>query len=272
MLLQIITIYCLCDEYLKAAGYKDDEQAQMTTAEVMTTALVAVWYFGGNQELSRIFLKEHGYIPRMLSKSRFNRRLHAIEEVVWQGLFYLLAEIHHQTNPDNEYLVDSCPVPVCDNLRIKRCKLYQGEDFRGYCASKRRYFYGLKAHLIVTASGKPVDILLTEGEVNDIPAVKQMAWDLPEGATLYADKGYTDYVMEDTVADVHRIEFIAARKKNSKRPHPGYVIYLCQVLRKRVETTFSQIDQHLARRIHAVTPRGFELKVFLTILAYSILG
>lgn len=100
MLLQIITIYCLCDEYLKASGYKDDLQAQMTTAEVMTTALIAVWYFSGNQEMARVFLQEHGYIPKMLSKSRFNRRLHAIEEVVWQGLFYLLAEIHQQTNSE----------------------------------------------------------------------------------------------------------------------------------------------------------------------------
>jgi hypothetical protein len=38
-----------------------------------------------------------------------------------------------------------------------------------------------------------------------------------------------------------------------------------------VETTFRQITEHLARSIHAVTPRGFKLKVFLTILAYSIL-
>jgi hypothetical protein len=26
------------------------------------------------------------------------------------------------------------------------------------------------------------------------------------------------------------------------------------------------------RNIHAVTPRGFELKVFLTVLAYAIVG
>ena len=36
-------------------------------------ALVAATFFVGNQELSRRFLKEHGYIPAMLSKSRLNR-------------------------------------------------------------------------------------------------------------------------------------------------------------------------------------------------------
>ena len=68
------------------------------------------------------------------------------------------------------------------------------------------------------------------------------------------------------------MNLIAARKKNSKRPHPGHIGYLCQVIRKRGETTFSEIAEHFAKSIHAVTARGFELKVFLTVLAYSILG
>ncbi len=272
MPLQIITIYCLCDAFLKIYGHKDDPQAQLTTAEVMTAALVAVWFFHGNQALACQFLKEHGYMPKMLSKSRFNRRLHQIPETLWQGLFHLLAQIHQQMTPDGAYIVDSCPVPVCDNLRIKRCRLYRGEDYRGWCASKRRDFYGLKIHLLVTASGQPVEIVVTPGEVNDTPGLRSVLLDLPEGSEIYADKGYLDYLFEDTLKECGDIHLIAARKKNSKRPHPGHIGYLCQVIRKRVETTFSGIAEHFAKSIHAVTARGFELKVFLTVLAYSILG
>ena len=269
---KIITIYCLCADFLIVCGHKDDPQATMTTAEVMTTALVATWFFHGNQDYARLFLKEHGYIPKMLSKSRFNRRLHAIPDTLWQALFYLLAALHKQANTENDYIIDSCPVAACDNMRITRCKLYKSEEYRGYCASKRRYFYGLKAHLIVTATGKPVDVVLLPGEIHDMPGFRSLFLDLPEGAALYADKGYLDYGWEDVLEEVAHVELTAARKKNSKRPHPGYVGYLCHVIRKRVETTFSQITQHFSRSIHAVTPRGFELKVFLTILAYSILG
>lgn len=42
---QIITIYWLCDELLKAICYRDDPQCQMNTAEVMTTGLVATLFF-----------------------------------------------------------------------------------------------------------------------------------------------------------------------------------------------------------------------------------
>ncbi len=34
----------------------------------------------------------------------------------------------------------------------------------------------------------------------------------------------------------------------------------------------SQRTQRLARSIHAVTPRGLELKVMLAVLAFSLLG
>lgn len=52
----------------------------------------------------------------------------------------------------------------------------------------------------------------------------------------------------------------------------GCLEFLCRLRRERVETTFSQLRERLARSIHAVTPRGFELKVFLTVLSFSILG
>ena len=72
--------------------------------------------------------------------------------------------------------------------------------------------------------------------------------------------------------EVPSIEMAVARRKNSKRPHPGHIIYLCQVIRKRVETTFSQITCKFARTIHVVTPIGFELKIVFAILACSLFG
>jgi hypothetical protein len=40
--------------------------------------------------------------------------------------------------------------------------------------------------------------------------------------------------------------------------------------RKRIETAASLSARRLPNTIHAVTARGFELKVFLFVLAYSI--
>lgn len=59
------------------------------------------------------------------------------------------------------------PFPVCDNIRIKRCRLLPGEEHRGYCDSKHRYYFGLKVHLLITGQGHPVEILLTPASVAD---------------------------------------------------------------------------------------------------------
>ena len=94
-------------------------------------------------------------------------------------------------------MIDSFPVAVCDNIRIRRAKLYRDETYRGYQASKRRYFYGLKIHLMVTSAGQPVECVLTPGSVADVQVLRSYAYDLPPGSVVYADKAYNDYEIED---------------------------------------------------------------------------
>ena len=88
----ITTTYYIHDEFLKATVHRDDSQTRLSSAEVMTVALVASAFFGGNIEAARSFLDEYGYINKAISKSRFNRRLHAINSHVWEALFLVLAE------------------------------------------------------------------------------------------------------------------------------------------------------------------------------------
>ena len=73
--------------------------------------------------------------------------------------------------------------------------------------------------------------VVTPAAAGDIAGFPCLLLDLPVDSELYADKGYTDYVMEDSLKLDASITLIASRKKNSKRPHPGYVSYLCQVIR-----------------------------------------
>jgi len=265
---QIVAVYCLCDDMLEALHHYEDPQCQMSDAEVMTTAIVAALYFGGNIEKARAHLQEYGYIPKMLRKSRFNRRLHRIADQ-FLTLFSLLGETWKELNANSIYVIDSFPVAACDNYRICRSRLYGGEEWRGYQASKRRFFYDLKIHLLITEQGQPVEFFLSPGSYSDTNALKVFSFDLLAGSKLTGDKAYTDYVVEDTMneAEVH---LTPLRKKNSTRPVPPWVHYLMSSYRKMIETTGSLIEQLLPKHIHAVTACGFELKVALFVLACSI--
>jgi len=210
----------------------------MNDAEIMTTALTASLFFRGNHESARALLKQHGYIPHMVSKSRFSRRLHRIK-TLFIILFDLLGNIWKMLNTDAVYVIDSLPVAVCDNIRIRRSRIYSKEDFRGYQASKKRYFYGLKIHLMMTQDGQPVECLLTPGGFGDVDALKYYAYELPNGAIIYADKAYNDYEIEDLLKEVAHIELLPMRKKNSKRALSPSVTFVQSYRRKRVETAGS---------------------------------
>lgn len=282
----ITTIYCLCDDFLKALRRRpDDPQTRLSTSEVMTIPLVAATFFGGNVDKTRRFLGEYGYMPTMISKSHLNRRIHAIEPSLWRTLFELLARVFIERNdPDRAYAVDSLPVAVCDNIRIHRCRLYpsEGKDrassssssgeksFRGYIASKRRYFYGLRVHLVVTEAGEPVEFSLAAGSEADVTIFKELELDsLPEGSIICADKAYNDYEYEDLLREVG-LHLKAQRKKRSKRAMPAWEEFLSKPIRQYIETVFSGISGLFSKKIHAVTPRGFELKIVWFLLAFSI--
>jgi len=266
---KIIATFCLCDDLLKAMHHQEDHQGQMNDAEIMTTALVASLFFRGNHESARAMLKQHSYIPHMVSKSRFSRRLHRIKDI-FIIFFNILGQTWKTLNTDAIYLIDSIPIAVCDNIRIRRAKIYSHEDFRGYQASKKRYFYGLKIHLMVTKDGQPVECFLTPGGFGDVDALKYYTYELPNGAVIYADKAYNDYEIEDFLKDVEHINLIPMRKKNSKRALPPCISFVQSYHRKRVETAGSLIEQMLPKSIHAVTAQGFELKVALFVIASSL--
>jgi hypothetical protein len=123
---EIIATFCLCDDLLQVIHPQESWQRQMNDAEVMTTALVAALFFRGNHESARAMLKQHGYIPHMLSKSRFSRRLHRVKDI-FVILFDLLGHTWKMLNIDSIYIIDSVPIAVCDNIRIRRSKIYHDE-------------------------------------------------------------------------------------------------------------------------------------------------
>jgi hypothetical protein len=265
---KILVMYCLCTDVLKAIGHTDNPQDKMSDAEVITTGLVAMMFFRGNFEAARALLSMPPYIPHMLSRSRLNRRLHRLKPL-FLTLFDLLGHTWKQLNTESVYIIDSFPITACDNYRIPRARLYQHQAYRGYIAGKKRYFYGLKLHLMVTKDGQPVECFLTPGSFSDVRALKTFQFDVPNGSDVYADKAYNDYELEDILVEAADIHLSPIRKKNSTRAAPPYITYVQHYHRKMIETVGSLIERMLPKTIHAVTAEGFELKVFLFVLAHS---
>lgn len=269
MISEITAIYAISDDLLKAIGHTEDGRTQMSDAEVITTALVAARFFGGNHKQACDYLLEHGYMPEMLTPSRFSRRLHRLF-LPLLDLFDCLGMILKSINASTEYLLDSFPVPICDNIRIPRARLVQSEDYRGYIASKKRYFYGIRVQLLSTSDGIPVEFAFLPGEANDTRGLRALPLNLLDGSSVYADAGYTDYQAEDDLKEADDISLEVMRKRNSQRPDAPWVAYIKQCTRHYIETVFSGITSRFPKSIHAVTIDGFLLKVATFIVAFTL--
>jgi hypothetical protein len=82
--------------------------------------------------------------------------------------------------------------------------------------------------------------------------------------------GYTDYAAEDAAREADKIVFSVCRKKNSKRRDEPAKEYYKVLMRKRIETAFSQITSMFPRHIHTVTFRGFLVKISFFIIAFTL--
>jgi hypothetical protein len=264
----IIAIFCHIDDFLKALSWHDDLQCHLSLAEVITIALTASRFFSGNLESARAFLIEHNYVPS-ISKSRLNRRLHAIPAFFWHFLVAHLAAKQHSRC--DHFLIDSFPISTCLPVRTSRRSLFQGKQYVGYNASKNMWFTGLKVHVLATFRGQPQEFFISPASTHDLKAFQKMYLGaLPRGSTIFGDKAYTSKDFEEDLLRTKDVLLVAERRANSKRGQSLFYHRYGRKIRKRIETAFSKMAGWLPRRLHAVTDQGFLLKIMLLISAFSV--
>lgn len=148
---RIVAAFCIVDDLLQAMGHKDDPQTKVPSSVILTLALA--------QNL-RLF-------SRLPSKSRFNRRLHALKGHL-PLLLYPLSRLWNTLGQAQHYALDAFPLPIYENIRAQRSRLAPGKAYRGYIPSRRVYFHGLKLHLLVDDRLFIHELELTPGSLADV--------------------------------------------------------------------------------------------------------
>ena len=82
MLNQVPAIYCIFDDILKTFRFVDDIQCKMSSAEVMTFAIISATFYGCDYRKARLVSLCHRYFPEILSHSQLVRRIHQIPEYI----------------------------------------------------------------------------------------------------------------------------------------------------------------------------------------------
>jgi len=266
---KIISIFCFIDDILQEIEHKEDNRRQVCDSEIIITAIVSSTSFYGNHSSAIRFMKQYGFIPNMLEQSRFNRRLHKIGRLLYE-LFEMFSSHFRDFCCEMHYIIDSFPVAVCNNMRIGNCKILKEKKWRGYTASMRSYFYGVKVQLVTTKDGIPIAFHFTPGKTADAKALGKMISKLPPEASLYGDSAYTDYGLEDLALEKRCVLLRIQRKSNAKRTDTPEQRNQKLKMRKRIETAISDIKKMFPRTIHAVTLDGFLIKITLFVFGLQL--
>lgn len=83
-------------------------------------------------------------------------------------------------------IIDSSPIAVCDNLRIKRHHVFANIAALG--KSSTGWFYGFKLHIAINHCGELLSMKVTPGNVDDRKPVAFLCRQL--FGRVYADRGY----------------------------------------------------------------------------------
>lgn len=210
--------------------------------------------------------------PRLPDRSNYNRRKRRLQDYI-ACVAAPLAKIISPEN--NQFIIDSIPIPICQNPRILRSKICKDDPDilpkRGYHASHKLHYYGFKMQLVISKIGVPVYLGLTPANCHDIHILSHLDTAQISGCELIADKGYLSLGHQTSLFENERIRLITPLRANMKRRetlwNPKY-----RYIRKRIETLFSQLcDQLYLKRNYAKTLEGLFTRMCAKISSVAVL-
>ena len=144
-----------------------------------------------------------GYFPGMPCYEHFV----SLQKSVFVPLVFFLHS--HLGTRTGLYYIDSTALPVCDNHRISRHKVFADLAQRG--KTSMGWFFGFKLHLVFNNDNEIVALKLTPGNVHDTTPVPALTRDLI--GKLFGDKGYIGRKLAE---DLLRLTLFTRVRKNMK--------------------------------------------------------
>lgn len=141
----------------------------------------------------------HDWFPTLPSYQAFNNRICLLSDTIVEFSRALLVETPSDA-PCWMALMDSMPIVVAKSTRSGSALVAKGLCDKGYCSSKKMYFYGVKLHFVALKRERtlPIPLLsrVSNASENDLSVAKEYL-PLLSNLDVYADKIYRNTGWED---------------------------------------------------------------------------
>jgi hypothetical protein len=239
-------------------------------SEVMTISLVIDTYFHGDEELGLAFVRQYhlALFPKLLSRSRFNRRRRALIGII-EHLRRLLSDRLIEAG-DDWRLIDSAPIPVCTYQRSRKNATLAGPEYYSVMPCRRAKLFGVRL-LMTTNLEQVVDQWLL---VPAAPRESKMADVLLEDAAalnIIGDNAFRDPTIDYHLQEARQIRLVAPPRAYDKIKWPASLRQDFNRVRRRIESAFSVLSTVFhVQVLGARSLTGIGVRVATRILAYTL--
>lgn len=258
--LQFIEIYCtVCQEYCNITARESQRLSNNFCPKFTDEEAIAIYLWGiANQkyEVKAIydFINDfyEGWFPDLPAYQNFNRRICNLSDVFRQIAGRLMCRKMNGKEIDWEeiiHLLDSMPIIVAKEKRSGSARTAWEICDKGYCASKKMYYYGVKLHSLNRRQPgtlpRPSISWVTPASTSDISAARDMLYDV-YNIDIFADKAYCDAKWLANLADINTGLTTPIKLKKGKGDFdPDEKLYnsLVSSIRQPIESFFSWLQE-----------------------------
>lgn len=217
---KITDIFCTVDEFClefqKFAqpfmiGNPPKKKPKMSSAEVIT--IMILFQLSGFRTFKHFYIyyvQKHmkQEFPQTVSYNRFTELMQS--NLMCLTMFAKTCALGSCTGIS---FVDSTPIRVCGNKRIKRNKVFK--DLATTGKSTMGWFHGFKLHIVINDRGEILSFCVTQANVDDREPLKNEAFLKQIFGKLFGDKGYISEKLNQMLF-VDGIQLITSIRNNMK--------------------------------------------------------
>ena len=220
---KLIFLYLnICSAWKKGIHSTVERHSNNKTTNLTDEEVATIFIFGilsGHTSIKAIhtFTREHlkDYFPNLVSYQTFNSRLNRLPSGFISLTEHLCETL--RTIGLEDKAVDSFPIILAGSKRSQRGKVAPNLADKGYCASKKLYFYGVKLHCIGDLKKGTIPFLshigMAPASNHDQRVFEQVSPDLEGGLKIFADKAYSDESHVDQLAEEQNVKLLTPIKK-----------------------------------------------------------
>src|SRR5574339_755665 len=239
-------IFVLVDDWYQDFGYrllagKAGNKPFFNYSKMITLMLAQEFipYPAEAQYVEYIRANYLSLFPKLVDQSQFNRRARALRLLVEHlRRFWIVQKGWHL---QNEYLLDTKPVPVVGYKRWKGHSDFAGNADYGHCASRNLKYFGYKLVVVSTLHGIPVVYDLMPANLDERLAAEGVI-DYLASTDIFADKGFLGCEWQTQILDQTNNRIWTPKRKNQYVQNTKAFDRWLSKIRERIEGVFHEVQ------------------------------